>query len=145
MLRASLIAAFTLTTALPLSAAAEDCTCMVPEIGLRSIHPTQSQDLGPFFSSDGTSLSSRATSGANGNGEPGEILWCWSSHDPRCSPSDAPQDHGPRALRSGHGVGIVATASDWPPPDAGSDFSHPDARGHGRPGVRARVERPPRA
>jgi hypothetical protein len=144
MLRASLITAFTLTTVTPMTAAAQDCMCFGPDTVARSLHVAQSQDLGPFFSSDGTLLSSRAVDEDAQREAPTEILWCWSANDPRCAPANPPQEPNPCALQTAHALAILDEAIDWPPPDSGSRPPYPDARDARRPGVRARVERPPR-
>ncbi len=119
--------------------------CLVPQLGLRSAESAQSLDLGPFFSSDGTLLSSRAADEGARRDAPTEVLWCWGVDDPRCSPADSPQDHAPRAIQSPHCVAVLEHPLRWPVIDAGSPFSYSDARDGGRPGVRDRLERPPRA
>lgn len=119
--------------------------CFAPDTVVRSLHVAQSQDLGPFFSSDGTLLSSRAVDDDAQRDAPTEILWCWSADDPRCAPANPPEDHNPRAIQSAHAVAIVDEAIDWPTPDEGTRFTRCEARDGHRSGVRSRIERPPRA
>lgn len=151
MLRASLIAALALSTVAPTSAAAEDCMCFGPDTVVRSLYVAQSQDLGPFFSSDGTLLSSsillsaRAADEAKQRDVPTEILWCWSANDPRCAPADPPEDHNPRAFQSARAFAVVEDDLEWPTSEGSTRSSRREGRDGDRSGVRSRVERPPRA
>lgn len=120
--------------------------CFAPDTVVRSLYVAQSQDLGPFFSSDGTLLSSRATDEATRRDAPAtEILWCWSANDPRCAPADPPEDQNPRAIQSARAFAVVESDLDWPSSEESTRSSRCEARDGDRSGVRSRVERPPRA
>lgn len=159
MLRASLIAALSLAalaaTGLSATTAHANELCMsLPDLTVRSMRIEQSFEVGPFFSSDGTTLISRGDLDdllsraelEHGAGTPlTEILWCWSGNDPRCSPIAPSPDDAPRALREVRSAiaeelhdttaehGVVIT------------LPRPEVQRGAREGVRARVDRPPRA
>jgi hypothetical protein len=156
MLRLSLIAAFGFAATLGSAgvAAADDCMCALPDWsaggateGARAATAgPQSVELGPFFSSDGTTLSSRARREAASPDDAApveDVLWCSSPDDPRCAPADPGPEDGPHAGRATHsGAGPGARDHRIPPALARTHALAP--RGGPRPGVRFRVERPPR-
>lgn len=160
MLRASLIVALALATTVATglsttSTARADELCMsLPALTVRAMRIEQSIEVGPFFSSDGTTLISRGDlddllSRAELEHEAGtplsDILWCWSSDDPLCSPIAPSPDDAPRALRE------VRSAIGQELDDAAAEHGEaialprPDVERGGRDGVRSRVDRPPRA
>jgi hypothetical protein len=108
------------------------------ELGLR-----ESIEVGPFFSSDGTLLSSRLELERREQ-RASEILWCWGAYDPRCSPSSPTPDNGPHALGRGLSAAGPATSPRWL---RAEPLAIPRAHvlGQARAGVSQRVERPPRA
>lgn len=140
-------------------AAAQDCMCLVPGQmptswlleAQASPHAPQSIEVGPVFSSDGEMLVSgaeaeqaRADDGGARAEAPVEVLWCVSSDDPRCAPRDEAPNDGPRAFDASHGASAAADApriADAPSAAAGPRGPETGAR----PGVRPRVERPPRS
>lgn len=146
--------ALALTALCPSGAAAEECMCIaVSDLGVRAERLLASVEVGPFFSSDGTMLTSRVVElerhfviERHFGGTPAtEILWCWSSDDPRCSPVQPSPDDGSRALRHVPSGMIADHSLRW-------RESHADALAGGTAallgpseGVHARVERPPRA
>jgi len=70
-----------------------------------------------------------------------DILWCSSPDDPRCSPAcPAPQNAGFTILAF-PAAGIPARPELGAPTCAPHEWASND--GHGRPGARQRVERPP--
>ncbi len=154
MLRALASTALVLASLAPNGAYADDCMCFaMPDLGAR-VRLAQSIEVGPFFSSDGTMLTSRESAreldriamGAPSRGTPaGEILWCWSADDPRCAPSHPSPDDGSRALRTGPTAIVIDHDLRWP-----EQSDHSSARTSAlllgpADGVNARVERPPRA
>lgn len=106
----------------------------------------QSMEVGPFFSSDGTMLTSDLPAPERPAAEPRregtEILWCVSADDPRCSPRDTAPNDGPGSLH----VARIASSTNAHPrlgPPGPSGVRPRHAIGAARPGVRDRVERPP--
>lgn len=142
--------ALALTALAPSEAAADDCMCFgVPDFGAHAARVLQSVEVGPFFSSDGTMLTSRQLEleieRHFGNHPASEILWCWSPDDPRCSPVNHSPDDTPRALRSGQSGVTVEHRLQWPLL-SDDPLERGDARLLGpAEGVHSRVERPPRA
>lgn len=175
MLRTSVISALLLTAlASASSARADDCMCLndvgpwpqlssetqrlleqglleqglALEDGLLERALLESFEVGPFFSSDGTLLSSavrdtRAHRREHKNS--GEVLWCASPYDPRCAPA-TPSPESPHAsLSSGPSATTIDRRHDWPLlrsiPIAMNTAEGLSASA----GARARVERPPRS
>jgi hypothetical protein len=156
MLRACLNVALALSVLAPAGiAAADDGMCFTrAEGGLwsRVERIEQSFEVGPFFSSDGAGLASEVVERVSLRLErerrspAGEVLWCWSANDPRCSPADSAPEDGPRAIRTARLVGVVIDHSArWPELDSASLSAAPHDEDRPSDGVRARVERPPRA
>ncbi len=149
MLRATLMTGLALATLAPSAASADDCMCFaMPDLEQRTERRLQSLEVGPFFSSDGTMLTSRELElelERHFGGTPaGEILWCWSPNDPRCSPTSPSPDDAPRALRTGPSALTVDHRLRWPEIDD-AVLTRNEARLLGpAEGVHARVERPPR-
>ncbi|HJL18197.1 MAG TPA: hypothetical protein RMH99_21210 [Sandaracinaceae bacterium LLY-WYZ-13_1] len=164
MLRPSFIAAvglFAVTLGSTGAAAADGCMCLpsewpldlasTPESGAAGIPASlaaaaERAQTGPFFSSDGTMLSSRvretAADGARAPAPVEDVLWCSSPDDPRCAPVEPGPEDGPvsgRASFSGAGHGGHAD----PPPPSMRPMRAPVPRGGPRAGVRRRLERPP--
>lgn len=150
MLRATLMTGLALATLAPSAASADDCMCFaMPDLGPRAERLAQSLEVGPFFSSDGTMLTSRQIElelERHFGGTPaGEILWCWSPNDPRCSPASPSPEDAPRALRTRPTGVTVPDRLRWAQPDD-STLDRSDAFLLGpSEGVHGRVERPPRA
>ena len=173
MLRAPTVAAVAFCAsvlAVSGTAKADDCMCVVVELSWGNAAPhfephnsfephqpfephQQSIEVGPFFSSDGTLLSSHTASARAASSHVGsapsrsgspveEVLWCASSDDPRCSPGDPAPEDGPRA---GDGTYAAAThphridlrarpSRSLRPTHLGTNPSR---------GVRGRLDRPP--
>jgi hypothetical protein len=162
MLRAPLAAAVALSAsvlALSGTARADDCMCVVVELSWGDVAPhfepqahfephQQSIEVGPFFSSDGTLLTSHAVA-SRGASAPSrsrapvqDVLWCASSDDPRCSPGDPAPEDGPRAGDATHAAATQAQDIDLraqPPRSLGPTHlgANPSR------GVRGRLDRPP--
>ncbi len=104
-----------------------------------------SVEVGPFFSSDGTILTSRLDLEAKRGEEPfgGEVLWCFSPYDPRCSPSSPVPEDSPQWLGRAHAAG-TSDASPRLRDRAPTSSIRADIDGGPRAGVQPRVERPPR-
>jgi hypothetical protein len=158
MLRASLIAALSLAAlaAIGLSTAgtarANELCMSLPDLTVRSMRIEQSFEVGPFFSSDGTTLISRGELDdllsraelEHGAGTPlTELLWCWSGNDPRCSPVAPSPDDAPRALRDVRSA--IAEELYDPAAEHGVAIAlpRPEVERGARDGVRASVDRPP--
>ena len=104
-------------------------------------------EVGPFFSSDGATLTSDlpepATPRAERRRESDEgVLWCVSADDPRCSPRDGAPNDGPSSLEAPHVASTTPAHPRLGPPASGG-LRPRHAEGGDRPGVRDRVERPP--
>ncbi len=109
-----------------------------------AITPFESVEVGPFFSSDGSLLTSSPRVTRTTRSGPKEALWCASPDDPRCSGRDVPPERGPQTGDASHGAAPGALNS--PRLDAylsGSVRFGPPLGGP-RAGEAARLERPPR-
>jgi len=134
----------------PASVAAEDCVCVAPPTELHteaeSPRVLQSVEVGPFFSSDGAELSSDLpTQVRERTPVPrGDVQWCVSADDPRCSPRDRAPNDGPATVEGAH----VASGLTRTPRLGPSSAQHRPAGAlvdGARDGARDRVERPPRS
>lgn len=140
------------------TAAADDCMCVAMPTG-RAVRVSrleqsllESNELGPFFSSDGSSLSSSQLERITQHFERearrpiGEVLWCWSPSDPRCAPGDPAPEEAPRASRTAPSLAVLPDrAARWREVWTDTELRAPPEDDRPREGVRARVERPPRA
>jgi len=135
----------------PASAAADDCVCVAPPTELHAADDDgprvlQSVEVGPFFSSDGAELSSDLPPQVRQRVplERGDVQWCVSADDPRCSPRDRAPNDGPTAVEGAHVASGLA-----PPPRLGPGAAQRrPARAlddGARDGARDRLERPPRS
>jgi hypothetical protein len=153
MFRACLHAALVISVFAPAGmVAADDGMCFtMSDTGSSWARIDQSVEVGPFFSSDGSMLSSPAVERVSmqlereGRLPAGEVLWCWSPDDPRCSPGDPAPEDGPRALRDARTAAFVShTTRRWPDLEALAPSRAPNDDDRPSDGVRSRVERPPR-
>src|SRR5690606_34173123 len=94
-------------------ASTDDCMCVLAQPDWAPIEwerAPQSVEVGPFFSSDGSFLVSRAELERTElvrrgpPRSPTPLLWCASPDDPRCSGRDGPPDRGPRTGDASHGA-----------------------------------------
>lgn len=133
----------------PASAAAEDCVCVAPPTELHTVSESprvlQSVEVGPFFSSDGAELSSDLPAQIREHAPVprGDVQWCVSADDPRCSPRDHAPNDGPTAVEGAHIASGLARTSRFGPCMAQSRPARALEDG-ARDGVRDRLERPPR-
>jgi len=146
MPRFSLIALLTLAPMVsPTTASADACACVVSEtmFDAPTIRVFQSVEVGPLFSSDGTTLSSEAAVSRARRRATGEVLLCISADDPRCSPRDSAPGNGPHFVD-----GATFAATDVPTllagPPSVRQAAVPSTILGARSGVRDRLERPPR-
>lgn len=162
MLRVSLIAALVASAATFASASvarADDCMCALAVLGdaewdRPAWRLDQSVEVGPFFSSDGTTLVSRLARSGDDAGQPAQelarrrvpvedVLWCVSADDPRCSPRDSSPSDGSRIAEARINAHQV-TDSEPPLPSPLAARPKPSHSGDGpRAGVRFRIDRPP--
>ncbi len=122
-------------------------------MGLTRANPRvlQSAEVGPFFSSDGSTLTSEERSVEEkrlrdlraAEGEHGPVPWCVSADDPRCSPRDSAPHHRTATVEGAHVAAGFASAPEFGDPNATETTSRAAIDGE-RAGVRHRLERPPR-
>ena len=129
-----------LSLALPHTAAAEEAMC-----GLRStVVALEASELEAALAPEvfgAFSVAEVAPPAAPS--DPGEILWCASSNDPRCAPAHTGTG-GTLELRGGGAVFVLPST---PPPTADSPTStlrDVNETARSRSGVRRSLDRPPR-
>ncbi|MFK7984622.1 MAG: hypothetical protein AB8I08_01240 [Sandaracinaceae bacterium] len=107
------------------------------------VTPFESVEVGPFFSSDGALLTSSPRVTRPTRSSPGEVLWCASPDDPRCSGRDVPQERGPQTGDASHGAAPGSLHS--PSLDAHASGTLPlgPVVGGPRPARAGRLDRPP--
>lgn len=106
----------------------------------------QSREVGPFFSSDGTLISSRLPSVAKQGrrGSPIEVAWCVSANDPRCSSGDPAPGESLLSGKLSHGAALTPEPPELPEPLLASTSPRAVLLGASA-GHSSRLERPPRA
>lgn len=107
------------------------------------VTPFESVEVGPFFSSDGSLLTSSPRVSHPTRSSPREVLWCASPDDPRCSGRDVPEERGPQTGDASHGA--APGTGNSPSLDAYASGTLPlgPVIGGPRPARAGRLDRPP--
>lgn len=127
--------------------------CLPPQMVLAPREPRflESVEVGPFFSSDGSTLTSEELAVEEepapdapvlARREGGEVPWCVSADDPRCWPRDSAPYDGPHARDATSAGAEASTRLALTAPDARAERPRLTL-GAPRAGVRGRVDRPP--
>ena len=147
------------------SAAADDCMCLPAELSwstslsdrLALIQSSEgdtpvfgetafdeSIEIGPFFSSDGTLLSSRVPALAQGRRVPPvDVLWCVDANDPRCSGGDPAPGQSVFDGHASQGAALAGSLPDLPEPEPAASSPRAALLGASA-GYASRLDRPPR-
>lgn len=108
-----------------------------------AVTPFESVEVGPFFSSDGSLLTSSPRATRPTRSGPREVLWCASPDDPRCSGRDVPQERGPQTGDASHGAAPGTLNSPSLDAYASGTLPRGPVEGGARPAWMGRLERPP--
>ena len=128
-------------------ASTDDCMCVLAQPDWAPVEwerAPQSVEIGPFFSSDGSFLVSRAELERQAPPRsPTPVLWCASPDDPRCSGGDGPPDRGPRTGDASHGAAThESDDARFGPPAPSTRLAFAPGGGPSA-GARHRIDRPP--
>lgn len=147
------------------SAAADDCMCLPAELSwstslsdrLALIQSSEGEtpsfaesiEIGPFFSSDGTLLSSRVPALVQGHRvgrgtvPPVDVLWCVDANDPRCSGGDPAPGQSVFDGHASQGAALAGSLPDLPEPEPAASSPRAALLGASA-GYASRLDRPPR-